>query len=192
MKISSAALTMRLTWPELENTRVKWESWLAKNGHTVDVITGMPYYPRREISSDYKKRWWHTEYIDGVKVHRCPLYVPRKISSVKRMVHEISFVLSTLPHLVREIIQPKIRCSYKRVATFSSGCGASFVCQIWDARRSLPIVQDLQVDVTKAVAHDQQPAFTKYLVCHGKDDSEEKFGCFNDQQRSIKENKTEE
>ena len=31
-------------------------SWLAENGHTVEIITAMPYYPQWEIGKNYKKK----------------------------------------------------------------------------------------------------------------------------------------
>ena len=123
-------------------------SWLAKNGHTVEVITGMPYYPQWKISSTYKKRWWHTEYVDGVKVYRCPLYVPGKVSSVKRILHEFSFVLSTLPIWISKLFSPK----YDVVISVSPPFHLGALPLLYSRMRRTKIVthiQDLQVDVAK-------------------------------------------
>jgi colanic acid biosynthesis glycosyl transferase WcaI len=123
-------------------------SWLAKNGHTVDVITGMPYYPRWEISSEYKKKWWHKEYIDGARVYRCPLYVPRKVSSIKRIIHEFSFVLSTLPVWIKKLFSKK----YDIVISVSPPFHLGVLPLIYSKLRRTKIVthiQDLQVDVAK-------------------------------------------
>jgi colanic acid biosynthesis glycosyl transferase WcaI len=70
-------------------------AWLASQGHLVDVITAPPYYPEWNIHSNYKRKLWHTESISGATVHRCPLYVPRNVSGMKRILHEISFGLSS-------------------------------------------------------------------------------------------------
>lgn len=123
-------------------------SWLAKNGHTVEVITGMPYYPQWQINSPYKKKWWHSEYVDGVKVHRCPLYVPRKVSSVKRIVHEFSFVLSTLPIWIKKMFSRK----YDVVISVSPPFHLGALPLLYSRIRRTKIVthiQDLQVDVAK-------------------------------------------
>jgi len=70
-------------------------AWLAKKGHKVDVIAAMPYYPEWSKKEGYKGRWWFKETIAGASVHRCPLYVPKKVTGVRRMIHEFSFLLSS-------------------------------------------------------------------------------------------------
>lgn len=70
--------------------------WLADQSDEVEVITGMPSYPNWEVFDSYKRRWWFTETIKNVKVHRSPLYVPKQVSGATRILHEISFGISTL------------------------------------------------------------------------------------------------
>jgi colanic acid biosynthesis glycosyl transferase WcaI len=123
-------------------------SWLVKNGHSVDVITGMPYYPQWKVSSTYKKKWWHKEYVDGAKVYRCPLYVPRKVSSAKRILHEFSFVLSTLPIWIKKLFSKK----YDIVISVSPPFHLGVLPLVYAKLRGTKIVthiQDLQVDVAK-------------------------------------------
>jgi len=132
-------------------------SWLAKNGHTVEVITGMPYYPQWQINSTYKKRWWHKEYIDGVKVYRCPLYVPRKVSSFKRIVHEFSFVLSTLPVWIKKLFSPKYDIVISISPPFSfGGCAASLFKG--QAHKDRHPYTGPAGGCGERVAYDQQPA----------------------------------
>jgi colanic acid biosynthesis glycosyl transferase WcaI len=69
--------------------------WLACKGHTVEVITAMPFYPDWKVMEDYKRKLWYTELINGVSVHRCPLYVPSKVTGFTRIIQELSFVLSS-------------------------------------------------------------------------------------------------
>ncbi|MFI5131988.1 MAG: WcaI family glycosyltransferase [Chitinophagales bacterium] len=123
-------------------------SWLAKNGHSVDVITGMPYYPQWKISSTYRKKWWHKEWVDGVRVYRCPLYVPQKVSSAKRILHEFSFVLSTLPIWIMKLFQRK----YDVVISVSPPFHLGALPLLYSKLRRTKIVthiQDLQVDVAR-------------------------------------------
>ena len=137
-------------------------SWLAKNGHTVDVITGMPYYPQWQISSNYKKKWWHTEFVDGVRIHRCPLYVPAKISSAKRMLHEFSFVLSTLPVWIKKLFSKK----YDVVISVSPPFHLGTLPLLYAKLRGTKIVthiQDLQVDVAKELNMINSPALLNTL-----------------------------
>ncbi|MEO5564489.1 MAG: WcaI family glycosyltransferase [Chitinophagaceae bacterium] len=122
--------------------------WLSENGHSVDVITGMPYYPQWKINDAYKKKWWHKEYINGVNVYRCPLYVPGKVSSVKRIIHEFSFVLSTIPVFIKKLFSKK----YDVVISISPPFHLGFLPLLYSKLRGTKIVthiQDLQVDVAK-------------------------------------------
>jgi colanic acid biosynthesis glycosyl transferase WcaI len=123
-------------------------NWLAANGHTVEIITAMPYYPQWEISKNYKKKWWHKEYIDGVKIYRCPLYVPKKISSAKRIIHEFSFALSTLPIWIKKLFSKK----YDVVVSVSPPFHLGALPLLYSKLRRTKMVthiQDLQVDVAK-------------------------------------------
>ena len=70
--------------------------WLASKGHIVHVITAMPYYPSWSVMKEYRGKLWHTEIIGSVNVHRCPLYVTKRVSGLSRIFQEVSFVLSSL------------------------------------------------------------------------------------------------
>ncbi|PPC74960.1 colanic acid biosynthesis glycosyltransferase WcaI [Pokkaliibacter plantistimulans] len=70
-------------------------SWLAANGHEVRVVTAPPYYPDWSVSAPFSPYSYKTEWIDGVKVMRCPLYVPKKPSTIKRILHLCSFAMSS-------------------------------------------------------------------------------------------------
>jgi colanic acid biosynthesis glycosyl transferase WcaI len=80
-------------------------AWLACQGHQVDVITGMPYYPQWKKNSAYEGKLWFTEEIAGVKVKRCPLYIPEKVNGSTRMVHEFSFFISSFIYWFRSLFK---------------------------------------------------------------------------------------
>ncbi len=67
---------------------------LAARGHDVEVVTGLPHYPAWLIPSTHRRAAWKLEWIDGVKVWRTPLYVPRNPSGLKRIIHSASFGLA--------------------------------------------------------------------------------------------------
>ncbi len=71
-------------------------AWLAEKGHDVEIITANPYYPQWEIAAEYRGLKWRREKINGVTVLRCPFYVPRRVTGMTRILHEASFVLSSL------------------------------------------------------------------------------------------------
>jgi colanic acid biosynthesis glycosyl transferase WcaI len=70
--------------------------FLAALGHQVTVITAMPHYPRWRIEEQYRGRLFVREQRNGVALVRCPLYVPRRATALKRVLHEASFVAAAL------------------------------------------------------------------------------------------------
>jgi len=77
--------------------------WLSKKGHDVRVITAPPYYPEWSIGKGYSSFRYRKEIINGVRVLRCPLYVPLKLSGLKRIIHLASFAISSLPVLISQM-----------------------------------------------------------------------------------------
>lgn len=76
---------------------------LASRGHHVEVVCAEPYYPAWRIFDGYANRW-RTDVEDGVRIARCPLYVPAQPSGAKRVLHHLSFALAALvPTLARAI-----------------------------------------------------------------------------------------
>lgn len=70
-------------------------SWLAARGHEVRAVTAPPYYPAWRIGEGYSGTWWKRETWEGVDVIRCPLYVPKLASGFRRMIHLLSFALTS-------------------------------------------------------------------------------------------------
>lgn len=77
--------------------------WLAARGHDVRVVTAPPYYPDWKVAKGYSKRIWQRHNWQGVDVWRCPLWVPVQPGGLKRVLHVISFVLGSLPAMLRQI-----------------------------------------------------------------------------------------
>jgi colanic acid biosynthesis glycosyl transferase WcaI len=66
---------------------------LAERGHRVTAVTGLPYYPQWRIDPAYRGRLRADEERNGVRVRRTWLHVPRKVTTLGRVVHELSFTL---------------------------------------------------------------------------------------------------
>jgi colanic acid biosynthesis glycosyl transferase WcaI len=78
-------------------------SWLAQRGHEVRVVTAPPYYPAWSIREDYRGKLYRTERVPGEPVvYRTPLYVPANPTGLKRMAHLFSFMLGSLPVMMRQ------------------------------------------------------------------------------------------
>jgi colanic acid biosynthesis glycosyl transferase WcaI len=69
---------------------------LVSFGHEVRVVTAPPYYPEWSIQPAYRGWRYRFEAINGVSVTRSPIYVPGKPSGAKRLIHHVSFALTSL------------------------------------------------------------------------------------------------
>ena len=70
--------------------------YLTSRGHEVTVCTGFPYYPEWKIPDHYRNHLMTSEERNGVRILRSYLYVPGRVTSRKRILHEGSFVTSSL------------------------------------------------------------------------------------------------
>jgi colanic acid biosynthesis glycosyl transferase WcaI len=71
--------------------------WLVARGHQVRVLTAPPYYPAWKISPGYSAWWYRREILSGARIYRVPLYVPAVPSGLKRLIHQASFALASIP-----------------------------------------------------------------------------------------------
>ena len=78
-------------------------AWLAAQGHAVRVVTAPPYYPAWAVSAGHSGKRWVFEEWRGVRVWRCPLWVPPQPGGLKRLLHLASFALSSLPVMLRQV-----------------------------------------------------------------------------------------
>ncbi len=120
-------------------------SWLAARGHEVRVVTAPPYYPAWRIRDDYRNTMYRTERVAGEPVvFRTPLYVPEKPSGTKRVAHLFSFMLGSLPVMLRQIFwSPEIVWTVE--PTFFGAPLALFTAFAAGAESWLH-VQDFEVD----------------------------------------------
>lgn len=115
-------------------------SWLATKGHEVRVVTAPPYYPDWAVGQGYSKWRYKTEEWHGVKVLRCPLWVPRQPSGLKRLVHLMSFALTSIPALLAQVawrpqvvwvVEPALFCT-PSAAMLTRLCGAKSWLHVQD------------------------------------------------------------
>lgn len=69
--------------------------YLAAQGHEVTMVTGFPYYPRWRVAPEYRGRLFSRERRHGVDIRRTYLYVPRRVTTLRRVIHEASFIASS-------------------------------------------------------------------------------------------------
>lgn len=134
--------------PELTSTGKytgETASWLADHGVEVRVVTAPPYYPAWRVGKGYSSKRYITERPSkNLTVFRCPLWVPRVPSGLKRLIHLFSFAISSFPILLSQI---KWRPDVVMVVEppLFSAPGALLLSNLCSARSWLH-VQDYEVD----------------------------------------------
>lgn len=117
--------------------------WMVAQGHEVRVITAPPYYPEWAVHDGYSNHKFHITN-GNAKIIRCPLYVPRNLSTTKRLIHLASFAISSFIPLMGQIrwkpdyilsIAPTLLCVP----------GAILLSKITGAK-SLLHIQDYEID----------------------------------------------
>lgn len=67
--------------------------WIAKKSKKVIVITTNPFYPEWKC----KTNTYNKTVKENLLIIRCPIYIPKKVNGFNRTVHNISFLISSLP-----------------------------------------------------------------------------------------------
>ena len=70
--------------------------FLVERGCNVEMVASFAYYPEWKKRKEDFGYLYRTDWVRGVKVHRCWSYVPSRVSALRRMIHEGSFVLLSL------------------------------------------------------------------------------------------------
>lgn len=120
-------------------------AWLVAQGHQVRVVSAPPYYPAWQLGAGYAWPPYRREQWQGVDVWRAPLWVPHKPDGLKRVLHLLSFAVSSLPVMLWQsrwrpdvvmTIAPALLCA-PNGAFVAALCGA----------KSWLHIQDFEVDV---------------------------------------------
>jgi colanic acid biosynthesis glycosyl transferase WcaI len=118
--------------------------WLARRGNDVRVVTAPPYYPQWNVSEEYSAWRYRHEFLKGVDVWRCPLWVPGRPTGVTRILHLASFAVSSFPLMLAQVlwrpdvviaVEPPLFCAP----------GAAVVARLAGSHAWLH-VQDFEVD----------------------------------------------
>ncbi|MEZ9864362.1 glycosyltransferase family 4 protein [Vibrio breoganii] len=68
---------------------------LRDKGHEVEVLTGFPNYPGGNVYPGYSLKLYQKEVMDGIVVHRAPLYPSHDGKAIKRIGNYISFAVGS-------------------------------------------------------------------------------------------------
>ncbi len=132
-------------WPEVTGigafTTYRAEH-LASAGHDVEVCTTFPYYPDWKVSPEYAGKALTREERNGVRIFRSYAYIPNPVTSLKRILHEASFIVSSM---LRAIIRKRPDL----LLVVSPPLGLAIVAILFKRLRGVPYVfdvEDLQPD----------------------------------------------
>ena len=120
---------------------------LLRVGHDVEVLTGFPMAPQWRVWDGYRGRWFSRERINGVKVTRSYLFVPREPRrALSRAAFDTSFFLSSL--VAGLVVRP---CDVIVAVSppLQTGLTAWLLARAWQSR-VLVHVQDLVPDAAIA------------------------------------------
>jgi colanic acid biosynthesis glycosyl transferase WcaI len=133
--------------------------FLRGEGHDVEMVTTFPYYPMWRKRAEDRGSLYRTSSVNGVPVHRCWHYVPAQVSSAKRILHEGTFVSTSL-FRVLSLRRPDV---YVIVSPpLLLGAAASLVARVKGAP-FLFHVQDLQPDAAVGLGMLRTGWFTRAL-----------------------------
>ena len=143
--------------------------WLAQNGHDCSVITAYPYYPHWAIQEPYfnNRFWYSTEKktfdSDGqLTVHRGPMYVPAKPTGLKRMVLDLSFLVSAFLKLLQLLPGKKYDCVIVVAPSFQFGLLGVLYRKLRNSKLIYHI-QDMQIEAARDLGLIKSSAVLKLL-----------------------------
>ena len=137
---------------------------LREKGHEARMLTTFAYYPEWKKRTEDRGRWYRTDEVRGVPVHRCWHYVPAKVSPLKRIVHEGTFVGCSF---LCGLTLPKVDVMVVVSPPLLLGAAAWALGKVAGACRSCFYVQDLQPDAAVGLGMLKVGRFTKMLVSVG-------------------------
>lgn len=77
--------------------------WLAAQGHDVRVVAAPPYYPAWKLGAGYAWPPYRQEKWGHARVWRTPLWVPSEPGGLTRVLHLLTFAMSSAPVMLRQV-----------------------------------------------------------------------------------------
>lgn len=137
-------------------------AWFVAQGHQVRVAAAPPYYPAWKLEQAYVWPPYRREQWQGVDVWRAPLWVPKVPGGLVRVVHLLSFAVSSLPVM---LWQTGWRPNVVLVVAPAFVCAptALFVARLNGAKAWLHI-QDFEVDVAFQMGLLKSPLLQRMVL----------------------------
>lgn len=133
--------------------------YLASQGHEVTICTAFPYYPQWQVPAPYRRKLFVRELHNGVTICRSYVYVPQRVTSSKRILHEASFIASSC---LRALGGKKPDLLFVVSPPLGLGISAMLLSRVW----RIPFlfhVEDLQPDAAVDLGMLHVGRLTKFL-----------------------------
>jgi glycosyltransferase involved in cell wall biosynthesis len=111
---------------------------LMSRGHEVQVLTGFPNYPGGKVYDGYKICIYQHQIMQGIHVHRVPLYPNHDQSVIKRIANYLTFALAASIAINFVMSRPDVAYVYHPPLTTSM---PAIVQKLF---RGVPFVYDIQ------------------------------------------------
>jgi colanic acid biosynthesis glycosyl transferase WcaI len=121
---------------------------MVSEGIHCTVVTAFPFYPQWQVQHPYKNRFFTKEVNGLLTVYRCPFYIPRKPSGFKRMIQDLTFLLSSSIILLKLIFSRQFDVFITIAPPFHVGF-AALLFRFFRNTRVVYHIQDLQIDLAK-------------------------------------------
>jgi colanic acid biosynthesis glycosyl transferase WcaI len=137
-------------------------AWLVAQGHQVRVVAAPPYYPAWKLDQSYIWRPYRREQWQGVDLWRAPLWVPKTPGGLARILHLLSFAVSSLPVM---LWQTQWRPNVVMVIAPALVCApAGFVVARLSGAKACLHIQDFEVDVAFQMGLLKSPLLQRMVL----------------------------
>lgn len=139
--------------------------WMVNQGVECTVITAFPYYPYWQVQKPYKNTFYkkETSANGNLVIYRCPLYIPKNPTGIKRILHDASFSFTTA-FVFKWLLFKK---SYDHVISiappFHSGLLPLFY-RLFKKTKIIYHIQDLQIDAAKELNMIKSDLLISFLM----------------------------
>ena len=147
MKLLVSSMTFAPDHSGIALYATDFATYAAEQGHTVTVVTGFSWYPKWVKRPEDKRKLFRTDTYKGMKILRGYLYVPKHVTTITRMIQEISFILFAGINFLRAGKQDVIVVF---TTPINLGLVGVLFRKIWGAKLLINI-QDLQLDAAKSL-----------------------------------------
>lgn len=134
-------------------------AFFAEKGHEVTVVAAFPFYPHWKKQERDRGRLFGSADYEGVRLLRGYLYVPQEVTTLKRMLHELSFTVFASLNFLRA---GRHDCTVILSPPLLLGLVGVVFKYLWRSQLVFH-VQDLQTDAAECLGMIRQKGLIRAL-----------------------------